>query len=313
MHPNIPLDKQLKEQGVFIEKSVISIGTFDGVHLGHQALLNTLSAVAKKNNAPSIAIVFKNAPRSIINKDNNVNYLCPLEERVRLLKSYVDHVILIEFNRSIRNLSSTEFLNTLRNHIGATSLVAGENARIGYDQKQIKELVTDHETNCAIEIIPIQIKLYKSTRYSSSNIRSAITKGQFLETKDLLGRYYKLEGQVVRGHERGRLLGFPTANIKPEKKLLIPGTGIFACVAQIDDNSHPATTSIGYNPTFEPAGKLTVESHISDFDGDLYGRKIGLIFVQKLRDEIKFHSEEELIEQMKLDICQSKKIVVSIY
>ena len=215
MHPNIPLDKQLKEQGVFIEKSVISIGTFDGVHLGHQALLNTLSAVAKKNNAPSIAIVFKNAPRSIINKDKNVNYLCPLEERVRLIKSYVDHVILIEFNRSIRNLSSTEFLNILRNHIGATSLVAGENARIGYDQKQINELVTDHETNCAIEIIPIQIKLYKSTRYSSSNIRSAITKGQFLETKDLLGRYYKLEGQVVRGHERGRLLGFPTANIEP--------------------------------------------------------------------------------------------------
>ena len=172
-------------------------------------------------------------------------------------------------------------------------------------EKQIKELVNDHEMNCAIEIIPIQIKSYQNTRYSSSNIRSAITKGQFLETKDLLGRYYKLEGQVVRGHERGRLLGFPTANIEPQKKLLVPGTGIFACVAQIDDNSHPATTSIGYNPTFEPAGKLTIESHISDSAGDLYGPKIGLIFVQKLRDEIKFHSEEELIEQMKLDICQS--------
>lgn len=313
MHLNIPLDKQLKEQGVFIEKSVLSIGTFDGVHLGHQALLNTLSAIAKKNNAPSIAIVFKNAPRSIINKDNNVLYLCPLEERIRLIRSYVDHVILIEFNTSIRNLSSAKFLNILRNHIGATSLVAGDNARIGYDQKQIKELVNDHEMNCAIEIIPIQIKSYQNTRYSSSNIRSAITKGQFVETKDLLGRYYKLEGQVVRGHKRGRRLGFPTANIEPDQQLLIPGTGIFACVAQIDDKSHPATTSIGYNPTFEPGRNLTVESHISDFAGNLYGRKIGLIFIQKLRDEIKFHSEEKLIEQMKLDICQSKKIAVSIY
>ena len=96
----------------------------------------------------------------IINKDNNVLYLCPLEERIRLIRSYVDHVILIEFNTSIRNLSSAKFLNILRNHIGDTSLVAGDNARIGYDQKQIKELVNDHEMNCAIEIIPIQIKLY---------------------------------------------------------------------------------------------------------------------------------------------------------
>ena len=297
------LEEQIKKPNIITKKSIVTVGTFDGVHIGHQSLFQTLRQESKKSGANSIAIVFKEQPRAIIKKEQNKLYLTTFEERKKLISKYVDYIIPINFNESIQNLKSTQFIQILKKNINTIGIVSGDNAKIGCDQKLIKSIDKN-----LIKVINSKIKGNSGEIFSSSNIKKTIEFGKFEKTTEMLGRYYKISGKIVSGKKRGRLLGFPTANIKPSKELLIPCKGIFATIAMIKNTNFLSGTSIGYNPTFEKEKKISIETFIIDFNEDLYNQKISLSFISKIREEKKFESTEDLIKQMHSDISHIKKI-----
>lgn len=297
------LEEQIKKTNIITKKSIVTVGTFDGVHIGHQSLFQTLRQESKKSGANSIAIVFKEQPRAIIKKEQNKLYLTTFEERKKLISKYVDYIIPIDFNESIQNLKSTQFIQILKKNINTIGIVSGDNAKIGCDQKLIKSIDKN-----LIKVINSKIKGNSGEIFSSSNIKKTIEFGKFEKTTEMLGRYYKISGKIVSGKKRGRLLGFPTANIKPSKELLIPCKGIFATIAMIKNTNFLSGTSIGYNPTFEKEKKISIETFIIDFNEDLYNQKISLSFISKIREEKKFESTEDLIKQMHSDISHIKKI-----
>ena len=297
------LEEQIKKPNIITKKSIVTVGTFDGVHIGHQSLFQTLRQESKKSGANSIAIVFKEQPRAIIKKEQNKLYLTTFEERKKLISKYVDYIIPIDFNESIQNLKSTQFIQILKKNINTIGIVSGDNAKIGCDQKLIKSIDKN-----LIKVINSKIKGNSGEIFSSSNIKKTIEFGKFEKTTEMLGRYYKISGKIVSGKKRGRLLGFPTANIKPSKELLIPCKGIFATIAVIKNTNFLSGTSIGYNPTFEKEKKISIETFIIDFNEDLYNQKISLSFISKIREEKKFESTEDLIKQMHSDISHIKKI-----
>ena len=301
------LEEQIKNTNIITKKSIVTVGTFDGVHIGHQSLFQTLRQESKKSGANSIAIVFKEQPRAIIKKEQNKLYLTTFEERKKLISKYVDYIIPIDFNESIQNLKSTQFIQILKKNINTIGIVSGDNAKIGCDQKLIKSIDKN-----LIKVINSKIKGNSGEIFSSSNIKKTIEFGKFEKTTEMLGRYYKISGKIVSGKKRGRLLGFPTANIKPSKELLIPCKGIFATIAMIKNTNFLSGTSIGYNPTFEKEKKVSIETFIIDFNEDLYNQKISLSFISKIREEKKFESTEDLIKQMHSDISNIKKIKKSI-
>ena len=297
------LEEQIKKTNIITKKSIVTVGTFDGVHIGHQSLFQTLRRESKKSGANSIAIVFKEQPRAIIKKEQNKLYLTTFEERKKLISKYVDYIIPIDFNESIQNLKSTQFIQILKKNINTIGIVSGDNAKIGCDQKLIKSIDKN-----LIKVINSKIKGNSGEIFSSSNIKKTIEFGKFEKTTEMLGRYYKISGKIVSGKKRGRLLGFPTANIKPSKELLIPCKGIFATIAVIKNTNFLSGTSIGYNPTFEKEKKISIETFIIDFNEDLYNQKISLSFISKIREEKKFKNTEDLIKQMHSDISHIKKI-----
>ena len=301
------LEEQIKIPNIITKKSIVTVGTFDGVHIGHQSLFQTLRQESKKSGANSIAIVFKEQPRAIIKKEQNKLYLTTFEERKKLISKYVDYIIPIDFNESIQNLKSTQFIQILKKNINTIGIVSGDNAKIGCDQKLIKSIDKN-----LIKVINSKIKGNSGEIFSSSNIKKTIEFGKFEKTTEMLGRYYKISGKIVSGKKRGRLLGFPTANIKPSKELLIPCKGIFATIAMIKNTNFLSGTSIAYNPTFEKEKKISIETFIIDFNEDLYNQKISLSFISKIREEKKFESTEDLIKQMHSDISHIKKIKKSI-
>lgn len=301
------LEEQIKKPNIITKKSIVTVGTFDGVHIGHQSLFQTLRRESKKNGANSIAIVFKEQPRAIIKKEQNKLYLTTFEERKKIISKYVDYIIPIDFNLSIQNLKSTQFIQILKKNINTIGIVSGDNAKIGCDQKLIKSIDKN-----LIKVINSRIKENSGEIFSSSNIKKSIEFGKFEKTTEMLGRHYKISGKVVSGKKRGRLLGFPTANIKPSKELLIPCKGIFATIAMIKNVNFLSGTSIGYNPTFGEEKNISIETFIIDFNENLYNQKISLSFISKIREEKKFESTEDLIKQMHSDISYIKKIQIPI-
>ena len=296
------LEEQLKNQRIQSNNSVVTIGTFDGVHIGHQSLLKFLKVTSKKFKYDPIVIVFKEQPRSIIHNDKFKLYLSTLKDRVNLISKYTSNVVTIDFNESIKNLTSEEFINILKKHYNTVCIVSGENARIGNDKKLIKNINPK-----IIKSITTKIEFNSEVIFSSSNIQKYIENGNMTETSKLLGRYYCIDGKVIEGKKRGHRIGFPTANMLPNNKLLIPNIGIYATIAEIKDEKFLSATSIGFNPTFEKDEKLSIETFVTDFNKNIYGEKIKLYFLEKIRDEIKFNDQKELIKQMNLDISYIKK------
>ena len=296
------LEEQIKNQRIQSKNSIVTIGTFDGVHIGHQSLLKFLKVTSEKFKYDPIVIVFKEQPRSIIRNDKSKLYLSSLKDRVNLISKFISNVVTIDFNESIKNLKSEEFIHLLKKHYNTMCIVSGENARIGNDKKLIKNINPK-----IIKSITTKIEYNSNDIFSSSNIQKYIENGNMTETSKLLGRYYCIDGKVIEGKKRGHRSGFPTANMLPNNKLLIPKIGIYASITQIKDEKFLSATSIGFNPTFENDEKINIETFLIDFNKNIYGEKIKLYFLEKIRNEIKFNDQKELIKQMNLDISYIKK------
>lgn len=301
------------------KNSVITIGTFDGVHKGHQKLIERINFLARQNEGESIIITFHPHPRIVINpEDKSLRLLNTIEEKVSLLEMYgVDNVVIVPFSRDFSEQSAQDYIsNFLVKNFRPKSIVIGYDHKFGKDRVGDYHLLEQMKGLYGYTMEEITKETLDDIGISSTKIRNSLQSGDIALANDLLGHNYTLTGTVVRGLQNGRKLGFPTANLQVNDEYkLIPKTGIYAVrvySSQWPGDSKPVThyngmLSIGYNPTFE-GKEQTIEVNILDFDADIYGNTLTLEFVDYLRDEKKFNSLDDLIEAIKQDEWNTRKI-----
>lgn len=314
-----------------VNNAVVTIGTFDGVHIGHQKIIQRIKEIALANIGEVVVLTFFPHPRMVLFPDDHgLQLLNTLEEKKILLEKYgVDHLIVHPFSKQFSRLSSTEFVrDILVNQIGVTKLVIGYDHHFGRNREgsfnELSELAPLY--NFEVEQIPEQD--VHDVAVSSTKIRNALLEGDVRIATEFLGYQYSLTGKVIEGNKLGRELGFPTANIQVENYKLIPANGVYAVTVEIrnsklenrnPDAQQPQTSNpklqtfygalnIGTRPTFDN-GARSIEVFILDFDKNIYGQNITITFVERLRDELKFPDKESLIEQMKMDVEKARLIL----
>ncbi|MDQ3073185.1 MAG: bifunctional riboflavin kinase/FAD synthetase [Bacteroidota bacterium] len=286
------------------EKAVVTLGTFDGVHRGHQAVLNLLKEKAREIRGETVLLTFWPHPRLVLNpEDQNIKLLNTLEEKVGLLeKAGLDNLVIIEFTKEFAALDYKEFVaQVLVSKIGTKVLAIGHDHHFGRNREgtfqQLEKLAPDH----GFEVVQIPEFREGDENISSTVIRNALLHGETEKANDYLGYPYMVSGTVVHGDKTGRTLGFPTANIKVEEPYkLIPAKGIYITEIFFEKSRYEGVSSLGYRPTFFGKDK-TLEVNIFNFDKEIYSEKIIVFFIAYLRDELKFANIEALIRQMNAD------------
>lgn len=289
-----------------LNKPVVTMGIFDGVHLGHRHLLDSLSRVAEIEGGESVVITFNPHPRIVLSGKQGAGlyFLSTMDEKLRLLEKVgIDHLIVIPFDQEFSRITACDFVeDVLVRHIGTKYLVVGHDHHFGYMGKGNYDTIT----NCA-GLLNFTVKKAEGISsgegfISSSLIRQALMSGRLEDANKWLGYHYTLTGKVTEGKKLGRKLGFPTANLVPGEHKLIPADGVYAVGVTTGGNNYKGILSIGRNPTVNmlPAAR-SVEVNILDFDSDIYGADVTITFRFRLRDEKKFQGTEELVRQMNAD------------
>ena len=292
---------------------VITIGNFDGVHIGHQTLFYEVIEKANQLNGTSIAVTFEPHPIRVLKQNGHPPLITLYEQKIELMeRSGLDVLICVPFTPEFAVLSAKDFVEDLLvQRIGMKAIVVGKDYTYGKNREgSLATLQADGDRLGFEVIVADWIKVSNSLpgRTSSTLIRELVMDGNVIEAKKLLGRYYQIRGKVVTGRDRGgKLLGFPTANINLQDELC-PKKGVYAVTVERRGKLYNGVANIGYSPTFEDQC-FTVEVHILDFHEDIYGEKIRVNFVSRLRDEVKFNSVEELSEQIKKDIQKTGKLL----
>lgn len=284
--------------------TVVTIGNFDGVHLGHRALLDRTRALADQNGAEACAFTFDPAPRDVLRPDNPILRIQRLQDRIDLLlASGMDHVIVEPFSRAYAAHDASWFASeVLCRRLRATAVVVGWDFRFGRGRGGSAETLREVLDVPVEQIDALELR---GEVVSSSRIRQALTRGEVAYAAALLGRPHRVVGVVTPGDARGRALGFPTANLLCQTPLL-PGDGVYAVTATLSDGRRlPAVANLGARPTFGE-GPATVEVHLLDFHGDLYGQQLAIDFVRRLRGEQRFSGREALVDQIAKDIAQAR-------
>ncbi|WP_240259133.1 bifunctional riboflavin kinase/FAD synthetase [Clostridium perfringens] len=282
-----------------VQKSTyVALGSFDGIHKGHLALINKSNELSRKNDSLSMVYTFKNHPRKFINKEGAPKLLITLHEKIRILEDLkVDLSSFVEFNKKFMELEPEEFIETLIKNYNIRGIVVGFNYRFGHKNKGDVKLLKNLCDLKGIELYVIEPFTYKSEVVSSTRIRKALSEGELEDANNMLGRYFSLSGEVVSGKKIGRTINFPTANLKNNDEIILPKIGVYYTNVEVNGEIYKGITSVGNNPTVN--GKnTTVETHILNFDEDIYGKHIKLYFISKIRNEKKFNSLEELKEQL---------------
>ena len=289
------------------QKTIFALGFFDGVHLGHQALLKACRELAKQNNCLAGVVTFTAHPDALV-LGNTPALVNTTGSRVRLLKQFgMDMVVELPFDEKMRSMPWQEFLCMLESK-GAAGLVCGEDFRFGYKGQGNAALLESYcrDKGLACAIVPEQI--VDGIRISSTHIRGLIADGQMAQAVKLLGHPHILSGVVVKGKQLGRTLGFPTANLILPEGILIPKCGVYATKVTVDGAVYPAVTNVGARPTVN-GQDVNAECHLLDFAGDLYGKEITVAFYEFLRPEQKFHSLEELKAQIAADTQEVRTLL----
>jgi riboflavin kinase/FMN adenylyltransferase len=294
--------------------AVITIGNFDGVHIGHQALFYEVIERAHTADGTSIAMTFEPHPLKIIKKNDTPPLITLLEQKIELIeRSGIDVLICVPFTLEFAAISAVSFVEDLLvRRIGMKTIVVGEDYAFGKNREGDIALLNTLASRLGFEVVVTSlIRTVKgvSERISSTAVRELVQAGEMPQACRMLGRYFQVRGTVVPGRDRGgKLLGFPTANLNMEDELC-PKTGIYAVTVETRAGFHLGVANIGYSPTFNDR-QFTVEVHILDFTADIYGEKIRVNFVQRLRDEIKFSGIEELKNQIQRDIDTARRILM---
>jgi riboflavin kinase/FMN adenylyltransferase len=275
----------------------VAVGTFDGVHLGHREVIRGSDSV----------LTFEPHPVSVVAPQHAPRLLTPLDVKAELIAALgVAELIVIPFDSAFAARSAEDFIDdVLLGTLGAVRVSVGENFRFGHRAKgDTRLLAADGRFQTTVHpLLEVDGEIV-----SSSHIRGLVLAGEVEQATRFLGAPFQLRGEVVRGDERGRTLGFPTANLVPDEELMCPGHGIYACLA----NGRPAAVSIGVRPTFSTGRGELIEAYLLDFDGDLYGSELRLDFLRRLRGERRFATTEALVEQMRRDVEQTRGVIAEL-
>lgn len=285
-----------------LRPTVLTLGVFDGLHLGHQAIMRTVVSRAKKINAVPTAITFDPHPRSVVNPENAPPLLQTLDQRLAALEFLgIWQTIIVRFNREFAAQDAEKFLReTIFERLQAREIYLGKGFAFGKNRGGNIELLRKLSAELGFFADEVPEVCLRGTRISSSKIRERLAAGKVNLARRMLGRPYGVEGKIIHGFERGRTIGFPTANLKPQNRV-IPRYGVYATATLINDVWRRSITNVGVRPTFADETAPSIETYVFDFDGDLYGDVLRVRFLRRIRDERKFGGIEELKAQISND------------
>ncbi len=288
---------------------VVTIGNFDGVHLGHQRLLTRLLELAEEHSLCAFVVTFEPHPAHVLAPSRALPLISSYEERLRILERFGIHgVLVIPFDREFAAKDSITFVRRiLLEGLGARHVLVGPDTRFGQDRGGDADSLSSLGRQMGFEVTAIAPITVNGHPVSSSAVRKLVLAGDVATAAHLLGRFHRLQGEIVRGRRRGRGMGYPTANLAPSTQLL-PADGVYAGRLWRGTASHDAVINVGRRPTFG-ARERTIEAHLPGFSGDLYGEKAGLDLVARLRDERRFRSQAALAEQIALDLEHAREIL----
>jgi len=285
----------------------LTIGSFDGVHIGHQLIIREVVEGAKKDGSSSVVITFHPHPDTVLKKKDGAFYLTsPQEQAVFLGELGIDYVITYPFNKSVANTSTRVFVDKIFQHLHFKCLCIGHDFALGKNREGDAAALRALGKEYGFQVRVIDPLFDGDKLVSSSRIRNALRTGEIIEVNRMLGHPYQIKGRVIRGDGRGRTLGIPTANLEIWQEKALPKSGVYACIALVDGIRYPAVTNIGIRPTFDlSSSERIVETHIINFDRNIYDQEISLLLIDFLRDEKRFDHVNALISQIKDDISRA--------
>ena len=289
---------------------VVTIGNFDGVHLGHQRLFDVVEQRAYHSRGTSIAITFNPHPLQVL-RPGGIKLISNCEQKIELIAmSGIDVLIIIPFNKEFAATSAVQFVDEiLIQRIGVKQLFVGYDYAFGKGRTGDINFLRQQGEEKGFSVTVIEAYYEDDVLVSSTKVRELVTAGKMVDTKELLGRHYQIRGEVQRGKQRGgKEIGFPTANLHVDEEDLLPKYGVYVCQVICDGKSYGGVINIGFNPTFSE-NKLVAETHIFEFNQDIYGKPIKVNLLHFLRDERKFSSIEELAARIARDVIQAKEVL----
>ncbi len=295
-----------------LKGAFVTIGNFDGVHLGHRFIFGMLVGEARREGRPAVAISFDPHPKMVLHPERRPFYLITSpEEKIGLLAGLgIDAFILIPFSVEYARTTADEFVRViLWERLRIRRVIIGHDYTFGRGKEGNEAFLTEAGRRLGFEVEVMNAFCVGDTVISSTKIREALLAGEVRFAATFLGRPYNLSGRVISGNHRGVRLGFPTANIAPDKEM-VPARGVYAVRVLREGKRHDGVVNIGFNPTFADK-KRSVEVHIFDFHEDIYGESIEILFIERIRDEVRFESPEKLIAQIDRDIARARKILKS--
>ena len=294
-----------------IERSSLTIGSFDGVHLGHHDLLKRMGERAKHADLPVVVLSFFPHPSVVLRQRTPAFYITTPDEKAELLgQAGADYVITQPFDLELSKVEAGDFLDRLTAQLGFVDLWAGEDFALGHQRRGNRHFLEKESRARNFHFHLVPPLLVGGEVVSSTRVRESLRSGDVARAATYLGRSFSLVGVVQEGAGRGKELGIPTANLKIWEERAYPAVGVYACFVEVEGERKQAVTNIGYRPTFEdkPEGPI-IEAHILDFERDLYGQEIRVEFIDRLRDEMRFSGPEELLNQIELDIGYARSLL----
>ena len=298
-----------------IPNAVVTIGTFDGVHLGHQAIFNKMKALAQSVGGQTVVVTFSPHPRQVLNIDSsNLRFITTPEEKLHKFEEYgIDNVVIINFTKEFSRTPSEVFIKDyIIDHLKPAYSVVGYDHHFGKNRMGDFDLLNDLKKKYGFKVERIAAQDVEHIAISSTKIRNALAQGNVKSANRLLGYPYAVTAEVVRGNEIGRTIGFPTANLElPREYMMFGRGGVFACLVDYNGVTYKAMANIGHRPTIgdRAEGDMLIEVNLFDFDGDLYGKPITVRFIDRIRDEVKFEGLPELKAQLERDREKAKDLL----
>jgi len=295
------------------KKVFLTVGTFDGIHFGHQKIIDSLKSLANEEDGESVMLTFSPHPRLVLfPENNNLKLINTLDEKInRLESSGIDHLIIYPFTKDFSRISALEYVRDfLVKEIKVSTLIIGYDHQFGRNREGNFEYLKELSELYGFDVKEISAQDINDINVSSTKIRKAIELGDIPLANEYLGYTFPLKGKVIEGKKLGNTIGFPTANLLIEDKTkIIPKPGAYVVYVEVDGNRYKAMLNIGKNPTIDESEQEKIEVNLFDFDGNLYQKTIKVEFIERLRDEVKFDSLDALKNQLRLDKANSLKIL----
>jgi riboflavin kinase/FMN adenylyltransferase len=294
-----------------LNASALTVGSFDGVHRGHRALIAALVDTARADGFPAVVMTFFPHPAVVLRGRRPAFYISTPEEKAELLGDLgVDYVVTQTFSHELAEVTAEGYLERLMRHLSFRDLWIGENFALGHQRQGNLAYLTEAAPRWGFQLRVVPPVTMDGEAVSSTRVREALRAGDVARVARYLGRPFLLPGTVIRGAGRGRSLQIPTANLEVWQERACPGVGVYACLAEVAGAQYAAVTNIGTRPTFDGSdASPVVETHLLDFEGDLYGQALQLAFMARMRDEKRFAGPVELVEQIRADIVQARLIL----